>query len=285
MVHVMVDRFSLEVTNVLKATRKLLLSCALLYLTACSQVSTIPQLAAAAQQPAECVLLVHGLWRTGNAMNSIAEDLAEWGYHPVIISYPSTEHDIPTLANKWIAEGLQQCEKSGARKYHIVTHSMGGILVRHYLQQHTLPAGSRIVMLSPPNQGAELSEKFGKEEWFEWIAGPAAISLTKQPDGIIRKLAPIQGEIGIIAAQRAWSLWPESWLPKPNDGTIGVENMRLDEMRDFVLIENGHAMMRFDDNVQAQIRHFLHQGRFHHEPSAPDVAQQTLGTDQSHGRN
>lgn len=275
----MVDRF------IPKLPSKLLLSLALLILSACSQVSTIPQLAAPSQQPAECVLLVHGLWRTGSAMESIAEDLEEWGYVPVVISYPSTEHDIPTLASKWIAEGLQQCAASGARKHHIVTHSMGGILVRYYLQQHTLPEGSRIVMLSPPNQGAELSEKFGKESWFEWMTGPAAISLTKQEDGIIPKLAPIPGEIGIIAAHRNWSLWPESWLPKPNDGTIGVDNMVLEEMSDFLLIENGHAMMRFDDDVQAQIRHFLNQGRFHHETSATDLAQQGSDNDQNRGSN
>jgi hypothetical protein len=35
-------------------------------------------------------------------------------------------------------------------------------------------------------------------------------------------------------------------------------------MNDFVLINSGHAMMRFNSNAQQQIRYFLSRGEFYH---------------------
>ena len=43
-------------------------------------------------------------------------------------------------------------------KIHFVTHSLGGILVRQYLQRKALPEGSRLVMVAPPNQGTEVAD-------------------------------------------------------------------------------------------------------------------------------
>lgn len=233
-----------------------------LLISGCASNSIIPNLTAT-NTAKSCVVLVHGLWRSGFAMRSIESDLEDAGYETVSISYPSMDYDIPSLAQNWLTEGVNTCEERNAQHIHMVSHSMGGILIRQYLQTNQLPTGSKVVMLSPPNQGSELSQRFGKTWWYQLIVGPAGSSLTKENDGIIEQLKPVSEPVGIIAAHRQWSLWPESWLPKPNDGTVSVESMKLDEMDDFLLIENGHAMMRYDNEIQAQIRHFLETGKFY----------------------
>ncbi len=210
----------------------------------------------------ECVVLVHGLWRSGFAMRSIANNLETYGFHTISIDYPSTEAEIPELTQQHIPQGIEHCKANGAKQIHFVTHSMGGILVRQYLQSNHLPQGSKVVMLSPPNQGSKLSEKFGESWWYQWAAGPAASSLTQKESGIINQLREVSEPVGIIAAYREWSLWPDSWLPQPNDGTIAVESMRLSEMDDFILMNSGHATMRYQDDIQRQIRHFLVNGYF-----------------------
>jgi hypothetical protein len=195
-------------------------------------------------------------------MRSIASDLQDHGYKTVSVDYPSTQEKIPDLVHGYLLKSYEDCAQTGAQKIHLVSHSMGGVLIRQFLQSHTLPEGSKVVMLSPPNQGSELSEKFGDTWWYQWAVGPAGVSLSTKQSGIISKLEEIDEPVGIIAAYRNWSLWPSTWLPKPNDGTVSVESMKLPEMDDFILVNSGHAMMRFSDEVQNQIRQFLAVGKF-----------------------
>lgn len=212
----------------------------------------------------ECVVLVHGLWRSGFAMRSIASDLEDYGFHTVRIDYPSTKMEIPQLAEEFVPDGVKLCQQTGAEKIHLVTHSMGGILARQYLQNHKLPQGSRVVMLSPPNQGSDLSKKFHDSSWYQWLVGPAGASLTQDDSGIINQLLEIDEPVGVIAAYRSWSLWPESWLSSPNDGTVSVKSMMLKEMDDLILVNSGHATMRYEEEIHHQIRHFIKTGAFDH---------------------
>ncbi len=237
-----------------------------LTLSSCTSNLRIPQFADD-DNSNSCVVLVHGLWRSGFAMRSIASHLSDQGFKTVTIDYPSTSYEIPNLAKGYLAKGVESCRNQGAEKVHIVSHSMGGILARYYLQDNALPKGSYVVMLSPPNQGSELSEIFGDTWWYQWMVGPAGVSLTKSDHGIIEKLQPVDATIGVIAAFRNWSLWPSAWLPAPNDGTVSVASMKLEEMNDFVLIEAGHAMMRFNQEVLEQITYFLNFGKFYRTES------------------
>ena len=231
------------------------------YLAACSSLPKVsPNLKAANAQ--QCVVLVHGLWRSGSAMEVIADDLSHFGYQTEIVDYPSTEATIPTLSRDYLQQSVENCRARGSEQIHMVSHSMGGILIRQYLQTHRLPEGSRVVMLSPPNQGSELSSYFADTWWYQHLVGPAGASLTKDGQGLIPSLKPIPEPVGIIAAYRNWSLWPDSWLPSPNDGTVSVRSMYLEEMDDFVLINAGHAMMRLKDETHGLIRQFLQYGQF-----------------------
>ena len=242
-------------------------------LSACNSIPAIPTALNSATVHKECVVLVHGLWRSGWAMRSIANDLHDFEYQTVTISYPSTSMSIPEIAENYLPPAIEECKQQGAEQIHFVSHSMGGIIVRQYLQTHHLPLGSKVVMLSPPNQGSELSEKFGDSSWYQQIVGPSGVSLSKKEGGIISTLKAIKEPVGIIAAYRDWSLWPSTWLPKPNDGTVSVESMKLAEMDDFVLINSGHAMMRFDDHTHQQIRYFLSKGEFYHSEDEKKLAE------------
>lgn len=256
----------------LKALTYFSLSISALVLSSCASTSSIPA-HASLNNANECVVLVHGLWRSGFAMRSIDSHLSEQGFATVRIDYPSTAHEIPVLAENYLGPGVSSCSEQGAEKIHIVTHSMGAIVTRHYLQNNSLPQGSHVVMLSPPNQGSELSDKFGDSWWYQWFVGPAGSSLTKKENGIIEKLKPVDESIGIIAAYRNWSLWPSSWLPTPNDGTVSVESMALEEMDDFIIVEDGHAMMRFNQEVLDQISYYLSSGKFYHPSEEQQITQ------------
>ena len=63
----------------------------------------------------------------------------------------------------------------GIKVTDIVTHSMGGIILRH-LRDPRL-TWSRAVMLAPPNQGSRLAAGLVRNPLFRWFYGPAGSEL------------------------------------------------------------------------------------------------------------
>jgi len=152
----------------------------------------------------ECVVLLHGLWRSDNSMNRMEESLAEAGYRVRNIEYESTERPVEVLAEEAVTAGLEAC--GDAATVHFVTHSMGGILVRHYLEEKDIDHLGRVVMLGPPNQGSEVIDRYADWPGFEWFSGPAGMQLGTGEASLPRSLGPAHFDVGIIAGNRSLPL-------------------------------------------------------------------------------
>ncbi len=148
----------------------------------------------------------------------MAAALRKTGYDITNLDYPSTKYPIETLVSDYLAPAIEKIKQQCEGPIHVVTHSMGGILIRYYCQNHSLPPGSRIIMLAPPNHGSEIVDHVKHQLWFKWLDGPAGQQLGTDVQSLPNTLKPIDYEIGIIAGDR--SMYPPLswWLPKPNDG-------------------------------------------------------------------
>jgi len=211
---------------------------------------------------ATSVVLLHGLLRSAFSMALLARDLAMAGYRVQNVGYPSRPHGVAVLVERYVQPALQACDT--ARPVHVVTHSLGGILIRAYLQSNRLPPGSRIVMLAPPNHGSEVADFVRDWPLYRWLMGQVGQQLGTGPNGIAQQLQPIQEQVGVIAANRSLQPWFSRLFDGPNDGMVSVESTRLPEMRDFIVVPNTHTLLMFDRQVRAQVRHFLAEGRFRH---------------------
>ncbi len=220
-------------------------------------------------EPETCVILLHGLGRTPLSMVPLQIALELAGYRTVNQGYPSRAGSIETLAETHVAEALTKCASPPDAPVHFVAHSLGGILVRQYLQDRDLPPGSRMVMLGPPNQGSELVDRFGADAWFR-VLGPAARQLGTEAGGLPSQLDPVDLEIGVIAGARAGldaiflqSGFPQSGrLSTPNDGRVSLTRARLEEMRDFLEVNQSHTLLLIEKQVVRQVLAFLATGRF-----------------------
>ena len=225
---------------------------------------------------APCVILLHGLGRTHRSMTTLAQELETRGYQVTNQAYPSTQAPIEILTRDYLTPAVQRCQNAGCRVLHMVSHSLGGILIRQYLQTQTLPEGSRIVMLSPPNQGSELADHLKSYRLYDWVTGPAGQQLGTEADSVPKQLAPVGATIGVITGSESWNPLFSYMIPGPDDGKVAVANARLAEMTDFLVVPAGHTFIMDDDEVIAQTIHFLQYGRFDHdrddrEPEDPAV--------------
>ena len=222
-----------------------------------------------ADEPETCVILLHGLGRTPLSMVPLQIALELAGYRTVNQGYPSRAGSIETLAAAHVAEALTKCASPPDAPVHFVAHSLGGILVRQYLQDRDLPPGSRMVMLGPPNQGSELVDRFGADAWFR-VLGPAARQLGTEAGSLPSQLDPVDLEIGVIAGTRAGldSIFLQSGflqpgrLSTPNDGRVSLTGARLEEMRDFLEVDQSHTLLLIEKQVVRQVLAFLTTGRF-----------------------
>jgi triacylglycerol lipase len=226
----------------------------------CMLLLILPSLSMAAEDA--CVIMLHGMGRTSFSLSAIEDALEEQRYQVWNDSYPGLSHSVEELSAPAIEAGLAYCRERQAATIHFVTHSLGGILVRYYLQTHRIIELGRIVMLAPPNRGSEVTDQMKDGFLYQTVMGPAGQELGTDEHSLPNSLGPIDGEIGIIAGKTDEEPWLLPEIPGDDDGKVAVERTKLPEMKDFLLVNVGHTFIMDDDEVIRQVLHFLQHGVF-----------------------
>lgn len=208
----------------------------------------------------ECVILLHGLARSDSSFTKLASILNDHGYTTINYDYPSTEYKVDKLAQDAITYALTQCPDQS--EIHFVTHSMGGILVRQYLTVNTIENLGRVVMLGPPNKGSEVVDNLKDVPGFKLINGPAGMQLGTGEMSVPNKLGAANFELGVVAGTRSINLILSTMLPGQDDGKVTVENTKLEGMNDHITMPVTHPFMMKNNQVIAQVLHFLKNGYF-----------------------
>lgn len=208
----------------------------------------------------EAVVLLHGLARSRRSMGRLAQALQQAGYQVENCAYPSTRLNITEAADSTIPAALDKL--SHADSIHFVTHSLGGILLRDYLQRKVIHKLGRVVMLAPPNQGSVVADWLQSYRLFSNIFGPAAMQLGTGPSSRPRQLTPADVELGIIAGSRSLNPLFGCFMAKPNDGTVSVSETRLQGMRDHLTLPATHPFIMNNREVIRQCIYFLQHGQF-----------------------
>ncbi|MFK8018452.1 MAG: esterase/lipase family protein [Pseudomonadales bacterium] len=208
----------------------------------------------------ECVVLLHGLARTEKAMRPLADALTANGYTAVNLGYPSTKASIEQLAEPAVKKALAECPSG--RTIHFVSHSMGGIILRQYLSQHSIADMGRVVMLAPPNKGSEVVDSLHKMPGYYWLNGPAGLQLGTGANSVPLRLGPAHFNLGIIAGTSTFNPILSLMLPNPDDGKVSVANTKLEGMNDHISMPVTHTFMMSNDDVIEQVLYYLKNGRF-----------------------
>ncbi len=216
----------------------------------------------------KAVVVLHGLFRTRSSMNKLCKHLGQQGGYTVFnVGYPSTRRAVAghAAALAQIVDNLD-----GISRIDFVGHSMGNIVIRHYLADQTDKSTGRrpdrrihrLVMLGPPNQGSVAAMALSKNGLFTTLAGTPGKQLGQEWSNLKGKLATPQMEFGIIAGGRQDDTGFNPLLPGDDDGIVTVANTHLEGAADFVVVRVLHFSMMDDPKVIEYVLRFLEEGHF-----------------------
>jgi triacylglycerol lipase len=217
---------------------------------------------------AQHIFLIHGLGRRPRSLAPVARLLKREGFEVSNWGYPSLRQALEEVAQDFRTAYLRQAQT--VDQIHVVTHSLGGIVLRCALAQGELPKLGRIVMLAPPNQGSSLARVLSRNRLIGMLLGPAAPVLSDPT-----KLAALCCEpcvpTCVIAGSRARdmrnpvSLISRFLLSKASDGTVTIDETRLANMARFQVIDACHTWIMNHPQAQQELLAFLKPS----EPPAP----------------
>lgn len=239
----------------------LLATCLLIPLTlsSCLGISYCIKDVRSHAEPAETIVLLHGLGRGNLSMWWMARRLKSAGYDVKQVGY-SSWFSPPEDILKEVTAKIDKICTTTSNTVHFVGHSMGGLLVRNYLSRRDLPNLGRVVLTGTPNKGTPLVDEY-RDRWWLKTMSPAALALGSDMDGIFKELPRPDYELGIIAGITKDSLLSDQ-IPGEDDGIVPLTSTRLEGMSDFITVSANHVMMRYDEEVSSKTIEFIKTGSF-----------------------
>ncbi|NLS14549.1 triacylglycerol lipase [Vibrio sp. SM6] len=201
------------------------------------------------------IIILHGLYMHGIVMQPLAHKLEKLGFATHVISYNTVSIDDETLFDE-IDAALPHGESAA-----LLGHSLGGLMLKHYLQarQPSIEKISHAIALGSPFQGAAITTPIVNWGLGMILGNAIEHGLTPQEAhwNLPQKLGSIAGTL------------PIGFLPlftssssQPSDGTVSVEETKIEGMTDHLLTKNTHNSLLASDEVAQQIGYFLQHDHF-----------------------
>jgi len=205
----------------------------------------------------EAVVLAHGMWMGGWAMQGLRLLLARRAYAAYTFDYRSMAHGLDEHARRLAARiaGLPQ------PRIHLVGHSLGGLVILRYLRNYGERRVGRIVLLGTPVRACMAGLRFESMAAAERLLGASREIWRNLPDDY----RP-QCELGVIAGSRPWGLGRLLMrLPGTNDGVVRLDETEVAGMRDRIVLPVSHSGMLVSTRLAREVAAFLERGAFDHD--------------------
>lgn len=205
------------------------------------------------------LVLIHGFDNDPNGLRSMKNELEQKGYYVYQLQYNPYSNNWESIIDSLNAQLERRIDT--ALVTHFVTHSVGSVCLRKFMEQRKIPNMGKTVFISPINEYSPVLDfVFSSEKFVE--GKQSAVYTIIETDGALSVL-PLPEVFGVIAANKpAYNL--SEYIAGQHDGVVSVNSTQMQGMSDYVLIADDHNFIRYNLNVADEIAHFLKKGVFIH---------------------
>ncbi|HCG8515425.1 TPA: triacylglycerol lipase [Vibrio parahaemolyticus] len=196
------------------------------------------------------IIILHGLYMHGLVMQPLSQKLRKLGYETQVLSYNTVAIDEYSLFDS-IDHSLNPLTANV-----LVGHSLGGLMIKRYLanRKPTTSLISHVVAIGSPLKGASIVGRIQDLGLGAILGNSPHHGLNKHDDAwaFPQKLGSIAGTVPIGA--RPLLIRNDNTM---SDGTVTVEETRLDGMQDHIEVKQTHTSLIYNTFVPQQIDHFI----------------------------
>jgi len=206
----------------------------------------------------ELVICLHGLWRSKWAMEPLAKQCINSGFSCINLPYPSFRESLEEMVDR--LANLIASESVNYSKVHLVTHSLGGVIARRYLDERAHEKCSRVLMIAPPLQGSKIVDWLSGSVLCK-VLGPAGEFLCTEVMANECRMISQDVESAVIMGDVVKIPLLHKVIGEKNDGIVRVDAGRIEGLGAFKIVHADHTMITCHHEVLEAADRFLRTGR------------------------
>ena len=217
----------------------------------------------------DVVIVFHGIYGKAKTLNHITDMLEKEGYSGINIQYPTTEDTVEEITEKYIAPNIESIVKTVEEenilrrkqglpeiKINFIVHSMGTGILRYYLKTHKLNNLGKVVFISPPSHGSQLSDN-PISDIIKDTLGDVVKQFKTSSDSFVNSLGEPDYQCYVMIGNKSGNFLYSILIPGIDDGMVPFKTSRLNNCN-YKVIENAtHTTILKDQRTLNEIADYL----------------------------
>ncbi|MCL2232131.1 MAG: alpha/beta fold hydrolase [Treponema sp.] len=203
-------------------------------------------------------ILCHGFNKSHNDMYFLSAGLKKRGINNIAVNLPLTFRSFDDCVDSFHAQ-IHDTVKT-FKTVNFVGHSMGGLIIRSYINNYGPENIKRCVFIATPHRGSDIAKIAGNLPFYRSIVKPIhALQPSRENNYLLANKAI---EIGLIAGSKNNALFGKLFLSRESDGRVDVRSASSADAKDMRVLPYGHKEIHHKEEVLNLTVNFLENGIF-----------------------
>jgi pimeloyl-ACP methyl ester carboxylesterase len=191
-------------------------------------------------------------------MRFLSEGLNKVGFESVALSLPTTFSSVEDCA-ALLDRKLEGFAKS-YEKINYVGNSMGGLIIRKYINAYKPANVGKCVFIATPHRGSRLARMMLYVPCVSILVPPLADLESKKENEYLLKDRNLA--VGIIVGSENSLLWGKLFLSDQSDGRVEIKSAISEDAKETVVLPYHHEEIHHVPETLKLVKRFIESGTF-----------------------